>query len=80
MSEPSWNVLRDDLHVGSLNHNIVAVDVQSYGAVLLKVSNLLLLESRHGGGNALHEIVVADNDGAEVEFDEFKLNIKVVKA
>lgn len=25
-------------------------------------------------------IVVADNDGAEVEFDEFKLNIKVVKA
>ena len=25
-------------------------------------------------------IVVVDNDGAEVEFDEFKLNIKVVKA
>ena len=42
--EPSWNILRDNLHVGYLYHGFLAVDIQCDVACLLKSCNLVLIE------------------------------------
>jgi len=40
--EPSGNILRDDLHVGSINNDLLTVKLKGVGAGLFKLCNLLL--------------------------------------